>query len=235
MYIVTHDVHSRTTCVNAPMGIRFPGLRRNAITREIAGGGTLSDTAKNESVTNNHALVQAVRMGDEAAFQQIVEAYYANLCSFANTYMKGDDLAEEVVQDVFLSVWERREQWVVSTSIKSYLYGAVRNKALNVLRRVRAEDRITSRVTTDEWPLGVGLGKGSELDRMVTAEVWGAIRSVIEEMPEKRRVVFLLRWDHGMSYAEIAAATGASVTAVERQLVRALQTLRAALNQVAQG
>ncbi len=182
-----------------------------------------------ETELQDRSLIQAIRTGDEGAFQQVVEAHYAALCGFANTYTRSDDLAEEVVQDVLLAVWERRTQLQISGSLKSYLYGAVRNKALNVIRRVKVETQITSQLTTDEWPIGLGRAKGSELDRMVTAEVWEAVRNAIEDMPEKRRAVFLLRWDHGMSYAEIASTMETSVSAVERQLSRALQGLRAAI------
>ncbi len=184
----------------------------------------MADLSQTDSV-----LITRVRSGDEQAFQALFDVYYAGLCAFAATYINVEEIAEEVVQDVLLDVWERRARWVVSSSIKAYLYGAVRNKALDVLRRVRREDQLASQVITGEWPLGVGSARGSQLDQIMTAEVWTAIRGAIDGMPEKRRTVFLLRWDHGMSYAEIAAATGTSIQAVERQLVRALHSLRDAL------
>jgi RNA polymerase sigma-70 factor (ECF subfamily) len=184
----------------------------------------MTDLSQADSV-----LITRVRSGDEQAFQTLFDVYYAGLCAFAATYIKVEEMAEEVVQDVLLDVWERRARWVVSSSIKAYLYGAVRNKALDVLRRVRREDQLASQVTTGEWPLGAASARGSQLDQIMTAEVWTAIRDAVDGMPEKRRAVFLLRWDHGMSYADIASATGTSIQAVERQLVRALHSLRDAL------
>ena len=80
--------------------------------------------------------VAAVRAGEPAAFEALFHAYHAPLCTFAHRYLGARDLAEEIVQEVFLFVWERRETWDVRTSVRSYLFTAVRNAAKAVGRTV---------------------------------------------------------------------------------------------------
>ena len=65
--------------------------------------------------------VEAIRAGKPSAFEALFHAYHAEMCAFAYRYLGARDLAEEIVQEVFLCVWERRETWHISTSVRSYL------------------------------------------------------------------------------------------------------------------
>jgi len=85
------------------------------------------------------ALVRRVCSGDEAAFEQIFRGYYAPLVSFACRNVGSQALAEELVQEVFLHIWMRREQWVVERSLAAYLFRCVRNRILNARRSLRLE------------------------------------------------------------------------------------------------
>jgi RNA polymerase sigma factor (sigma-70 family) len=78
-----------------------------------------------------------IRSGDGAAFERLFKTYYATLCHFARTYVRGEDECREVVQEVFLRIWEKRQVWHPSHSVRMYLYRAVRNKALNHVRYQR--------------------------------------------------------------------------------------------------
>ena len=81
--------------------------------------------------------VARIRSGDGPAFEALFYAYHAPLCAFAYRLVGVRDLAEEIVQEVFLYIWERRETWDVRTSVKSYLFTAVRNAAMSYLRHER--------------------------------------------------------------------------------------------------
>src|SRR2546426_2098957 len=86
-------------------------------------------------------LVRRVRAGDEAAFEALFHAYHAALCAFVYRYLGARDLAEEIVQDVFLFVWDRRETWQVQSPGKRYLFTGARNASVRYLRHHRGVKR----------------------------------------------------------------------------------------------
>ena len=163
-----------------------------------------------------------IQRGDRDAFRALFDAYYARLCTFAVEYVGSMDRARDVVQDVFLTLWERRADWVVHGSLKSYLYQAVRNRALNASR-----DRATRRRAYD--------AHGQHRHRVTrrTAEnqahyhqLSEAIHRAIDQLPPRRRMVFLLHRHHDLTYAEVAQTMGITRKTVENQIGRALKFLR---------
>src|SRR5690349_5507253 len=79
-------------------------------------------------------LVARVRAGDEAAFQELFFRYYRQLYTFVFGYIRSRSMAEDVVQDLLLSVWRQRADWHIRSSLRTYLFGAARNRALNLAR-----------------------------------------------------------------------------------------------------
>jgi RNA polymerase sigma-70 factor (ECF subfamily) len=172
------------------------------------------------------SLVPLVRAGDERALESIFRVHYGSLCTFASTMVRSRETAEELVQNVFLKVWTNRTRWDVRGSVRSYLFGAVRNEALNHLKRERLER---------QW-----LEEGGEEDTVIPIhgtlpapdaglegpELAAAVRRAIEQLPPRARQAVQLRWDNQLRYAEIADVMGISVKGVENQLSRALEALR---------
>lgn len=163
---------------------------------------------------------ERVRHGDRSAFEVLFRAYSVPLCAFALRYVTVPEVAEEIVQDVFLKIWVNRESWR-PRNVKSYLYGAVRNKAL---------DHLAHQKVVQEW-------KGNAYHALETAtrtpqhtlqyeELAAAIHKGIECLPERTRLVFILSRQHGLRYKEIAAALGISVKTVEAQMSRAFRLLQ---------
>lgn len=171
-----------------------------------------------------------IRSGDETAFELLYRSYYRPLVLFVLPLLESSAIAEEVVEDVFVHLWEHRTAVDIQCSVNTYLFAAARNRALNVARRGRVERRWREQEAQtpllEEWgrihsqPGDVAL----DIER-----VQHAVRNAIETLPEQRRRVLQLRWAQGMSYAEIAEVIGSSVVAVERQLSRTLKALRMAL------
>lgn len=175
------------------------------------------------------AWVARIRSSDAVAFEAMFRTYYAPLHAFARGCVPDVAAVDEVVQDVFCWIWEHRATWVVDTSLKTYLYGAVRNRALNQARRQRLatrwEDRaVAERLTRPE------LGCAEPADaRVVQDDFARALRRAIERLPARCREAYLLRWIHHLSYKDVAAQMGTSVKTVEIQIAKALKTLRAGL------
>jgi RNA polymerase sigma-70 factor (ECF subfamily) len=166
--------------------------------------------------------VTRVRRGDERAFEELFRAHYAGLCAFARHYVGEDGTAEELVQDVFAAVWAKRESWQVTSSVRSYLFGAVRNRALNRRKRESLErDWIQQEAAANE-----PFRAPDTIDESETEDRQRAIDAAIESLPERCRLVMRLRWRDQLSYAEVAEVMGISVKGVENQLARGLKSLR---------
>jgi RNA polymerase sigma-70 factor, ECF subfamily len=167
--------------------------------------------------------VEAIRAGDAAAFEAMFHQYHAPLCSFAYRYLGARDLAEEMVQEVFLCIWERRASWEVRTSVRSYLLTAVRNAALSYLRHERVVRRWGSEIRDVQVPAA------SPEVGALEAETIAAVRQAIGRLPDRCRLVFTLHREQGLTYGEVAEVLGISPRTVEVQIGRALKALRKGL------
>ena len=176
----------------------------------------------------NAALVLRVRTGDEAAFEQLFRQYYNPLCVFVMSYVRDKELAEELVEAVFTRIWQHREQWEITVNLRAYLYTAARYQVLDYRRHAAVESRMRERALREAVSPGQGRTIGPH-EAYEAAELDAAMVYAIEHLPERCRLVFTLRWQHHLSYAEIAETLGIAVKTVETQLNRALKSLRASL------
>jgi RNA polymerase sigma-70 factor (family 1) len=178
------------------------------------------------AVHADDGLIARIRAGDGSAFEAIVRDHYNGLCIFAARLTGSDAAAEEIVQDVLLRIWQRHERWEVAGSIASYLYTAVRNRALNTLRDER-HHRQWQKEIASEMALLDGDGARGRPDAGVrSAELARAIDQAIQALPPRCRQAFLLRRQHHLSYAEIARVMGITPKTVEIQIGIALKALR---------
>jgi RNA polymerase sigma-70 factor, ECF subfamily len=170
-------------------------------------------------------VVARIRGGDVRAFESLFRAYYGGLCSFASRYTGERALAEELVQDLFADLWAKRASWEVRGNARSYLFGALRNRALNLRKRQAAER---------DWEREEGSADVRELhpspeqaDHALEArDLRDRLAAAMGSLPERCRLVMHLRWREQMSYAAIADVMGISIKGVENQLARGLRALR---------
>lgn len=173
---------------------------------------------------------------DEALFNLIFRAYYVPLCTYAAGFAQSWDLAEEVVQTVFTNCWNAQEHRKFSGNIRAYLYSAVRNRTLNERRHerviARTEEAFMLGTLPVQGPPGlstVPMRPDASLER---DESINNIYANIAELPERAREVLTLRWEHGMSYDEIAELLNVRASSVRQQHSRALAMLRKRLGPV---
>lgn len=176
-------------------------------------------------------LVARVRAGDERAFEALFRAYASPLCRLAYHYLDSVAAAEEVVQDVLLRVWESRATLPVSESLPGYLRVAVRNRALDTTKAARSALRAhrAGQAAEPQALAGMGQPARSPSEDVEHRELTAALRRAIDRLPARCRLVFVLRWESHLSYAEIAEQLEISVKAVERHRQRALTRLAKSL------
>ena len=167
-------------------------------------------------------LLGRLRGGDKDAFDAIFREYYSHLVGVAESMLREREPAEDVAQDVMVELWRRRETLVLETSLRAYLFRAVRNRSLNYLRHLRIAPRVDPEAAAH---LSGGSADGDTLEK----EMETAIRTAIAGLPERCREVFELSRVHGLKYAEIAKALDISVKTVEAQMGKAIRVLRGRL------
>jgi RNA polymerase sigma-70 factor (ECF subfamily) len=154
----------------------------------------------------------------------LFRSHFKGLCFFAQKYVKDIDTAKEIVQDAFLSMWEKRDTIDLDRPVKSYLTMIIHNKCTNYLRDNRKFD---SNILEIENLLDVP--EYESTDSLVTDELKEKIDSALNDLPEKCREVFVLNRYENLKYQEIAEKLQISVKTVETQMSKALQHMRVRL------
>lgn len=181
---------------------------------------------RSRPLEEDSAEVQALVRGEWSAFGAVYAAYYEALCRYALRFLRSRQGAEDLVHDVFLRIWRDREQLVIRGSVRSYLYAAVRNRALDVLRRARTEVAVTETAQRLEAADGECEAVGEADASLAAAELAAALQRVIDELPPRVRETILLRWQRQLTNREIADALGVTLKTVEAHLARAYRALR---------
>lgn len=153
-------------------------------------------------------------------FEETFKMHYKMLCNAANKILNDQDAAEDVVQDVFLKFWSKRENINIIHSVKSYLYRATINTSLNYLESNKKITRLKNTEHSSEYPT---VNAGEELSHK---ELKSKIDEAMDQLPPKCKVVFVLSRSEGMKYQQIADHLGISVKTVENQMGKALKMLR---------
>src|SRR5690606_6058120 len=140
---------------------------------------------------------------DAASIEALFRAHYSRLCDFVNCYVRSPETASDLVQDLFVHLWERCDAGDVPLLTTAYLYTAARNRALKHLRHRRVVARWAERVASAPLPTGPQAD-----ERLRTREMAEAIRRAIDALPDRCRQIFLLSREKYLSYAEIAEVLG---------------------------
>lgn len=161
-----------------------------------------------------------VRQGQPAGLEALFRAYHASLCRTALRIINEEAAAEDMVQDFFLYLWQKQEDLVVPANISAYLHRSIRNRCLNFLRdqkRIPKGDGDMPEMPTPE---------NSALADLELAELQARVNTAIDALPERCRLVFVLKQFEDMSYKEIAEQLDISPKTVENQMSRAYKFLR---------
>ena len=165
-------------------------------------------------------LISDLKKGDQKAFKFIFDLLCSNLVYFSYNIVKDQSTAENIVQDVFLHIWEKRKSLNEDQNLKTYLYTIVKNRSLKYIRHQNV-------VHKNEPELKLIYSDKIEIDKKIESEELSRqYEKAINKLPEKCREIFLLSRNYNLKYKEIAELLGISVKTVETQISRALKTLR---------
>ncbi len=165
------------------------------------------------------ACLERLRENETRSFDELFDLHAPGLARFAHGYLKSQADAEEVVQDCFLKVWERRHEFDEGIVFKTYLFTCAYHAILKQLRRQRSwvfEDVQQQLLVTEAAPT----------QQIEYAELEELYQVALAQLPPKRRQVFTLSRQQGLSYASIAKELNISVKSVETQMSLALKFLR---------
>ncbi|MBC6425034.1 MAG: RNA polymerase sigma-70 factor [Ekhidna sp.] len=179
------------------------------------------------SQENDLLLFDQVKKNDMSAYEVIFKKYFKELYRFAFSFVRDGKVAEEMAQEVFLYLWEKRLQIEIQTTLKTYLYSAVKNKCLNYIKLELPRQQSISDIS--EVMLSVS---EENKDEGESEQLKKYVKSAIDSLPKKCRQIFILSRNAGMTYEEIAEELNLSKKTVENQMGIALKKLRESLKAV---
>jgi RNA polymerase sigma-70 factor, ECF subfamily len=169
---------------------------------------------------NNKLFIEALKQGDKKVFQQIFDTWYEPLCRFCYFRMGVQEDAEEIVQDIFVKLWVKRNELEIKTSLRSYLYRTALNRIIN------HQEHLKIRLNHFEYVISANRNDPYQSDGVYEKEIQTLAAMAVRNMPARRRTVYELSRRDGLTYAQIAEKMGISVKTVEAHLSAALEQLR---------
>ena len=162
-------------------------------------------------------LVERLKADDRKVFTMLFDYYYTGLVVFADRYLHDMELSEDIVQSVFVRLWENRYS-IQSSSIRYYLSSAVKNNCIDLIRKKETQEKYTRRFLSNNITSGTDFWAESELEQM--------IEKSIANLPPRCAEIFRMSRFDGMKTHEIAEKLQLSNRTVETQISNALKILR---------
>ena len=173
-------------------------------------------------------IFKGLFIGDEETYIFLFREYYISLCAYSRRYVGRKDIAEEIVSDTFLKIWEYRKTISINTSVKAYLFNAVYNNSLNYLRKLKTENKLTQyflETSSENMGLEVTFAE-IEAQNLIMENMGTKIEEAVCRLPEQQQRVFRLRRLEGKKTREVAEIMGLSVKTIEMHLSKATLNLR---------
>lgn len=179
--------------------------------------------------TTDAMLMECINtQNDYRAFEQLFHRHYGRLCRYVFSVTQSEEIAEEIVSDIFLKIWQKRGILDIKTSVNAYLTTASRNLAIDHLRRVKRQRNQTCELVGDFKTDLV-----SPSDNVIGHETHDIIETTIESLSPQCKLIFRMSRDNSMTYSEIAKTLNLSIKTVETHMGRSLKFLRESLRQQA--
>ena len=163
-------------------------------------------------------FLQRINTKQTEAFRELFSEFYNSLVLFAMGFVEQQDVAEDIVQEVFIAVWERDARYPTYNAFRSFLYNSVKNASLNHLKHKNVEEKYLASLNLEN--------EGDDIDlKMMEEELYRLLFKTIDELPDKCRNIFLLHLE-GKGNEEIALLLNLSILTVKTQKKRAMSYIR---------
>jgi RNA polymerase sigma-70 factor, ECF subfamily len=172
------------------------------------------------------ALLTRIQHDDVQALAMMVELYTPKLAAAVLGLLRSEESVKEVVQDVFIALWDQRRDITIRDTVAGYLYRAARNRAIDLLRSERSRQRLMDGLAAAR-KMSIAAESNAAERSLEDEEFLVAVRAAANELPALQRQVFLLHWEHDVAYGEIAIALGISGANVRQLMSRAVRRLAA--------
>jgi RNA polymerase sigma-70 factor (ECF subfamily) len=160
----------------------------------------------------------------DTLFEQVFKQHFKSLHAYAYTILRDEDAAEDIVQQVFVKLWEKREETEITQSIQAYLYRMVYNSCLNFLKHEKVKE---AHVSFAKHSMSEGV---EHITKTIAGkELNHKIQQALQQLPEQCRTIFQLSRFEELKYKEIATLLNLSVKTIENQMGKALRIMRVAL------
>lgn len=199
-------------------------MRRSSPRPPSSGGSGRSDP----DPAGDLDLIRGIQAGAADSMNELLRKYWPGVVEYAARYAEHHDAAEDIAQELFLRLWQKKLSWKQEGSLRSFLYGVARNLARNQGRRWR-EVRVASLETLDTHLVDTARCPS---ETVVERELEVRCEQAVSGLPARRQEIFILAREHGLSYREIAEVLNISPQTVANQMSAALAHLRNALRPV---
>nr|WP_296704460.1 RNA polymerase sigma-70 factor [Algoriphagus sp.] len=176
--------------------------------------------------STDQTIFQSIKSGDEKALEMLFKEYYQPLCRYANSYLEDSDDAEEVVQNCFIKLWEKKENINIQSSVKSYLYQTIRNSCLNEIKHQKVKKNYGDMLAQQ----GEQYSESSDQSTL-KGELEEKIALALQALPQQCRLIFTMSRFEELKYQEIADQLNLSIKTVENQMGKALKLMRIQLQE----
>ncbi len=177
----------------------------------------------NTNLTKEAVLILRFSQNDEKAALAIFDLYFKNLCSFVERYVQSKELAEDIVQEVFIKIWENRSNLSEVQSFKAYLFTVAKNHTLNFLKKASR-----SEVAMGEVVNSYCTNRNETEEAILDKEYLAFFNKVLDSLPNRSREIFKLCREEKKSYEEVAQLLGVSKNAVKNHMVYSMKSLKEA-------
>jgi RNA polymerase sigma-70 factor (family 1) len=170
---------------------------------------------------NEIQLLEELIKGNETAFRQIYFKYHGSLYRLALKFVKSEELAKEIVQDVFVKVWENRSHINKELSFSAFIFRITHNHIFNLLKRASREAALKN-----EMLAAAEKASNRTEYEMIAAEYESLATDAIEQLPPQRKIIFKLCRNEGKSYEEVSYTLGISKSTVRDHMVKAIKSIK---------
>jgi RNA polymerase sigma-70 factor (ECF subfamily) len=166
-------------------------------------------------------LLAMVAKGERHAFKQLYSSHLNNLYRFVFLFTKSKEETEEIIQEIFIKIWENREKLSDIDSLKNYLFRFAKNKLLDNVRHLQVRQRVFSEIRRTK-----DIAENTTRDQYTYREYYHLVQQAIEKLPPKRKLIFRLNIENGLSQDEIAGQLNISKSVVQKQIYKATYFVR---------